>query len=224
MANGEVTTGKVIALIRALSSTSSATYTVTTALVIGAATTSGVRLDLSDPGALGVRLGDDSGYAKVDCSSLVVSDYVLAGRYIKAGYFEINGTTGYDVLFRETYTTSSTNVHQVTASSGALSGASYSFSNALPAGAIILGVTLRVTTTITGATTFDVGDGTDVDRYGAAIALASGTTTTFASATANPLEWRSANGNVVLTANGSNFTGGVVRICVHYLSGTAPSS
>ena len=58
----ELTTGKVIALIRALStsSTSSATYTVTDALILGAATTSGVRLDL-ESGTLAVREGDDSG-------------------------------------------------------------------------------------------------------------------------------------------------------------------
>lgn len=232
----ELTTGKVIALIRALStsSTSSATYTVTDALILGAATTSGVRLDL-ESGALAVREGDDSAYAPLKCAGFeatgqaLFADMAQVSRLAKVGCWEINGsgssasgTTRF--LFREPSYNSSVDVCPATASSGALSGASYTFTNALPAGAIILGVTVRVTTTITGATTFDVGDGTDVDRYGATVALASGTTTTFASATASPLEWRSAAGDVVLTANGSDFTGGVVRICVHYLTGTAPTS
>ena len=204
------------------------------ALVLEAATTSGVRLDL-ESGTLAVREGDDSGYAPMKCGgfeatgNIISGDYVQCVRVVKAGIWEFNGsgasysgTAAFNL--KEASYFSATNVHMATASSGALSGASYSFSNALPAGAIILGVTVRVTTTITGATSFSIGDGSAVDRYGATIALASGTTTTFASATANPLEWRSANGNVVLTANGSNFTGGVVRVCVHYLTGTAPTS
>lgn len=258
----ELTTGKVIALIRALStsSTSSATYTVTDALILGAATTSGVRLEVNS-GYLEVREGDDSAGGDLVVRSLGVGTAPSASAgYINCtqlqastgmivGFTEVRGGSGSQfgwssnatasaanrdtslarasagvVAVLESTNNSSTNIHQITASSGALSGASYSFSNALPAGAIILGVTVRVTTTITGATSFSIGDGTDVDRYGATIALASGTTTTFASATASPLEWRSAVGNVVLTANGSNFTGGVVRLCVHYLTGTAPTS
>ena len=67
----ELTTGKVIALIRALStsSTSSATYTVTDALVIGAATTSGVRLDLAG-GDLQIREGDNSGFAHMATNNI----------------------------------------------------------------------------------------------------------------------------------------------------------
>ena len=51
--------------------TSSATYTVTDALIVGAATTSGVRLDL-ESGTLAVREGDDSAYAPLRVFSLGV--------------------------------------------------------------------------------------------------------------------------------------------------------
>jgi len=145
----ELTTGKVVALIRALS-TSSATYTATNALILGTADTNGVRLDV-EGGSLAVREGDDSGYASLGCANIALSDYIAAVRFQKTGTWELAGALG-TLYIKEAGNNSATNVHQITASSGALSGASYSFTNALPAGAIILGVTVRVTTTITGAT------------------------------------------------------------------------
>lgn len=75
------------------------------------------------------------------------------------------------------------------------------------------------------ALTACAGDRDRLDRYGAAIALTSGTTTSRASSTADPFEsFRASAGDVVLTANGSNFTGGVVRVVVHYIDLTAPGS
>jgi hypothetical protein len=106
----------------------------------------------------------------------------------------------------------------------ALSGATATWTNAFPAGAIRLGVAGRVTTLITGATSFDVGDGSDQDRYANDKAVALNTTFTPADGTATPLEWAAAASNVVLTANGSNFTGGAVRLVAYYLQLTAPTS
>jgi len=105
-----------------------------------------------------------------------------------------------------------------------MTGASVTASNLIPAGSFIIGVTVRVTTTITGATTFDIGDGVDVDRWGAAIALAAGTTTTIADFTAAGFGQFATANDVVLTANGANFTAGAVRITVHYISLTAATS
>lgn len=105
-----------------------------------------------------------------------------------------------------------------------LTGASVTTTALIPAGAMILGVATRVTTTITGATTFDVGDGTDVDAFGAAIALAAGTTTDLTDYTITAPPVNTAATEVVLTANGSNFTAGAVRIVVWYTVLTAPTS
>lgn len=107
--------------------------------------------------------------------------------------------------------------HATTLLSG-LTGATATATALVPAGSFVLGVTVRVTTTITGATSFDVGDGVDVDRWGAAIALPAGTTTSIANFTANGFGQFTAANNVVLTANGANFTGGAVRITVHYFN------
>lgn len=115
-------------------------------------------------------------------------------------------------------------VREYTAQSPALSGASYTFTGSLPAGSLIIGVTCRVTTAITGATSFAVGDGTDVDRWGAAIAVTLGTTSTLADCTVTTPPIYATAGAVVLTAGGSNFTGGVVRLTTHYLSVAAATS
>lgn len=103
------------------------------------------------------------------------------------------------------------------------SGATSSASNLIPAGSFVLGTTCRVTTAITGATSFTVGDGSDADKWGATIGLTAGTTTTGASFTASPSHYAAAT-SVVLTATGSNFTVGKVRVTVHYISFTGATA
>ncbi len=104
----------------------------------------------------------------------------------------------------------------------ALSGATVTASNLIPAGSLVLGVTARVTTLITGATTFDIGDGSTVDRWGNDIAVAANTTTDLTdmvgtSGAINPPIFTAAN-NIVLTGVGGSFTAGAVRLTVHYLT------
>lgn len=101
-----------------------------------------------------------------------------------------------------------------------LSGASVSSTLTFPNQCIIYGVSSRVTTTITGATSFDVGDGTTANRFGGTLGLSAGSTN---QGTIGPAGNYSTP-NVVLTANGSNFTGGAVRISAHYSVLNAPTS
>ena len=108
--------------------------------------------------------------------------------------------------------------------SSALSGASYTFTSLIPAGVRLLGVSGRVTTLVTGATSFHVGDGSDADRFSASVAPALGTTFSPQGATADPGGWSAAAGNVVLTAVGGNFSAGKVRACAHYIRSEAPQS
>ena len=115
-------------------------------------------------------------------------------------------------------------IQAATTSSGALSGASVTLSNLIPAGSLVLGVVTRVTTAITGATSFGIGDAAAGTQYGATIAVASGTTTTIANTTLTSPKFYPSATSIVLTANGSNFTGGVVRVTVYYVSLTAPTS
>lgn len=105
-----------------------------------------------------------------------------------------------------------------------LSGATATSTNLIPDGALVLAVVTRVTTAITGATSFDIGDGVDADRWGATIAVAAGTTSGHADYTATTVQIFTSANSIVLTANGSNFTGGAVRVTVYYIDATAPTS
>jgi hypothetical protein len=114
----------------------------------------------------------------------------------------------------------STQLGQSTTLLTGLTGATVTATNLIPANCILLGVTARVTTAITGATTFDIGDGSTADRFGDDIAIALNTTANNCIAPA----LITAATNVVLTANGSNFTGGAVRLTAHFMTLVAPTS
>lgn len=105
-----------------------------------------------------------------------------------------------------------------------LSGATVTFTALIPAARFFAGVTCRVTTTITGATTFNIGTGADPDRWGAAIALSAGTTTTIADYTADGFGQAVAALDVLLTVNGADFTAGAVRCVGHTILLGAPTS
>jgi len=116
------------------------------------------------------------------------------------------------------------NYHTGEETLSALSGATATTSGLVPAGSVLMAVTAYVTTLITGATSFEVGDGTDVNRFGGTIAVAAGTKVTTTDATADPTGWASGAQEVTLTANGSNFTAGAVRVIAYYKTFTAPTS
>lgn len=116
---------------------------------------------------------------------------------------------------------------KTSATTKTLSGATTTATGLFPAKCIRLGVSYRVTTLVTsgdGGTSFNVGDGTDVDLYGATKAFAAGTTGNLTDATADPTVWNAAAGDVVFTCVGGTFSGGVVRVVAHYIDLTAPTS
>lgn len=95
----------------------------------------------------------------------------------------------------------------------------------IPAGSIVLGITVRVETTITGPATFSIGDGVDVDRWGSGIPVAAGTRTDITDYTSTTLTYNLAgNANVVITSDGVDFTGGDVRVVCHYMQVFAPTT
>jgi hypothetical protein len=103
--------------------------------------------------------------------------------------------------------------------SSTLSGATYTSTIAIPAYAVLIGVTTRVNTAITGATSYSVGDGTTANLWGNNIAIAIDSQSRTADFTAvGAVGAAAASRTVRLTANGSNFTGGVVEICLHYFT------
>ena len=134
-----------------------------------------------------------------------------------------NGTSAQTFNVYGSYT-SATNYQRVVVKtlrevSSALSGATYVSTIAIPAYALLVGVTTRVNTAITGATSYSVGDGTTANLWGNNIGIALNSQSQTSDFTAVGAVGAAATSRTVtLTANGSNFTGGVVEICLHYLT------
>ena len=120
-----------------------------------------------------------------------------------------------------------TNIKSAIATVSSSAAATLTATNLIPAGCFLMGITARITTTFgnsTGLTTFEIGDGSDVNRWGTAIARTSGTTVSLADATAQAGGWFIAATSVVLTANGGNFDAtGVIELIAHYIDLTAPT-
>jgi hypothetical protein len=102
---------------------------------------------------------------------------------------------------------------QVLETSVTLSGASTNASLQIPANCILLAVGARVTTAITGATSYEVGVAGNLSQFGSALSIAAGSTnfgligpTAFYAAT-----------TLTITAGGGAFTGGQVRLSISYM-------
>lgn len=137
----------------------------------------------------------------------------------------IDNTGGVAILNTQA---SSTDYHRLAlrtanASVTAASGATITATNLIPDGAIVVGVTTKITTALgvtNGTTGYQVGDGTDPDRWGAITGTAAGISSDNRDWTATTVQAFIAANNVVLTAVGGNFDGtGVIYVSVQYLIG-----
>ncbi len=102
---------------------------------------------------------------------------------------------------------------QVLETSVTLSGASTNASLQIPANCIVLAVGARVTTAITGATSYEVGVAGNLSQFGSALSIAAGSSnfgligpTAFYTAT-----------TLTITATGGSFSAGQVRLSISYL-------
>ena len=136
-----------------------------------------------------------------------------------------NGTAAQTDNLYDTWA-SATDYHRVArktarATLSGVTGASVTATGLIPAGAVLIGVTTKVTTglgTVNGTTGYNVGDGTDADRWGAIVGTVAGTSSAGVNATADPAgTWAAAARNVVVTAVGGNFDGtGVIYLSAQY--------
>ncbi len=103
-------------------------------------------------------------------------------------------------------------------------GATLTLSNLVPANVFLLGVVIHIIDEIFGSTasltSFNIGDGSDVDLYGATISpLAGVRTSSFDfTAAASGFRYTLAAEDVVLTAVGENFAGGSIATSVLFMS------
>ena len=101
-----------------------------------------------------------------------------------------------------------------------LSGASATSTITIPDRAIVLGVSTRTVAGITGATSYDCGISGETAKFGGSLGIAAGSTNV---GVIGPQAFYTAT-PIILTASGGNFTGGAVRIAIHYLLPVAPQS
>ena len=101
-----------------------------------------------------------------------------------------------------------------------LSGASVTSTNTIPDRAIVLAVSTRTVTAITGATSYDCGIAGTPAKFGGSLGIAAGSTNV---GVIGPQAFYAPT-PIVLTANGGNFTSGDVRIAIQYLLPTAPAT
>lgn len=100
-----------------------------------------------------------------------------------------------------------------------LSGGSVTSTIEIPDRSIVLGVSTRTVTTITGATSYDCGVSGETSKFGGSLGVAAGSTNV---GVIGPQAFY-ADTPMVLTANGGNFTDGSVRIAIHYLTLGVPN-
>lgn len=101
-----------------------------------------------------------------------------------------------------------------------LSGATTTLDIQIPNGSWVAGVSMRVTTTITGATSWDLGISGESSKFGGTLGLSAGTTNFGITGG----EAYYAGTDVIATANGSNFTGGVISAHIYGWQCTPPTS
>ncbi len=124
--------------------------------------------------------------------------------------------------------TSSTDYHRVAiktarATLASVSGATVTATTLIPDGAVVVGVTTKVTVALGGGggtTGYQVGTVADPDRWGVAATITAGTSTDNTNWTAGTIECFTAASDVVITAVGGNFNGtGTIYVSVQYLIG-----
>jgi hypothetical protein len=101
-----------------------------------------------------------------------------------------------------------------------LTGATIDTTIVIPARAIVLAVSTRTTVAITGAASYDCGTASEPNKFGGALGIAVGSTNI---GVIGPTAYYG-DTPVRLTANGGSFSGGRVRVAIHYFFFTAPTS
>ncbi|SIR08046.1 Protein of unknown function [Paracoccus thiocyanatus] len=99
-----------------------------------------------------------------------------------------------------------------------LSGASVESTIRIPNRAIVLGVSTRTITAVLGASSYDCGIAGEPSKFGGSLGVAVGSSNI---GVIGPTAFYT-DTPVRLTANGGGFTGGSVRIAIHYLTCGAP--
>lgn len=177
----------------------------------GGGTTSAYPAWKRDGTAWLARLADDSDYTRILGSRVIGTLGIEGTQYvrtisIKLAYTNMNRPVAESLTFANDASKTTT-------------------TSLIADGCKGLSVTGRVTTVLAGCTSIDIGDGSDVDLFGAGISVADETTFDPTDQTADlPGTMWGGPYEVTVTANGGNCTSGVIAITVHCMSATAATS
>jgi hypothetical protein len=115
--------------------------------------------------------------------------------------------------------------HRVKAFDVTLAGASVTLTNAIPAGSYVDAVCGITTTAVTGSTGYMVGTVSAPDLYVETVDSSQGHS--FSPVNSNPAftgaVFYQSDADIIVTHRVSNFTGGVVRLYLHYTQFTPPT-
>jgi Protein of unknown function (DUF2793) len=101
-----------------------------------------------------------------------------------------------------------------------LSGAFTETTLLIPNRAIVLAVSTKVVSTVTGATSYECGIVTETSKFGGSLGIAVGSSNV---GVIGPTAFYSAT-PIRLTAVGGSFSGGSIRVSLHYIEVSAPIS
>lgn len=100
-------------------------------------------------------------------------------------------------------------------------GTTYSTTLQIPAGCLLIGVSLRVRSAITGATAFELGTAATPNQFATGLSTAAGASE---AALIAPAVFAAATPLLLTSTAGGNFTGGTIRAALHYFTIGAPTS
>jgi Protein of unknown function (DUF2793) len=126
--------------------------------------------------------------------------------------YVFKNTTWQDLSFSSSPSGATTELHVIEEELSLL-GATVDSTIVIPDRAVVFGVSTRTTQAVTGATSYDCGIVGEVAKFGATLSILTNATN---SGVIGPTAFY-ADTPVRLTANGGNFTGGNVRIAIHYV-------
>lgn len=101
-----------------------------------------------------------------------------------------------------------------------LSGANTNSTILIPSRAIVFGVSTRTTQAISGVTSYDCGIVGELNKYGGSLSIALNSSN---SGVTGPTAFYS-DTPIRISANGGNFTGGKVRLAIHYMLCNSPTT
>jgi len=197
------------------------------------------RMETTTPGDSIIEFYEDStsrGYLRYDVSASDLllsnvsvgtnSDLVL--RTSDANKLTVKGSGRINI---DASSGAETSIYYASTTVASAAGPSITASSLIPAGSLVLGVTSYITTAFgvtNGLTSISIGDGSDVDRWGNAEAITLGADTDMTDFTGTQPAFFAAANNVVITGNGDGAdefdATGTIRITVHYITLTAPTS